>query len=153
MLQCNCTKNNHWIYLFHPKYTTGFLCEIGYCCTWMKTRNAQLRRSSCYIFTFLCLSLIHLVQVKQILLKRNKYQLTKRWLERKLEGFFGSFLRKCGSSNPNTLIVTKYQDFYHCGTVLGITSDLLYSSNSKTYGKICSSFYLASEASSHIPET
>ena len=33
------------------------------------------------------------------------------------------------------LTVTKYQDFYHCGTVLGITSDLLYSSNSKTYGK------------------
>ena len=28
--------------------------------------NAQLSRSSCYIFTFLCLSLIYLVQVEQI---------------------------------------------------------------------------------------
>ena len=33
----------------------------------MKTRTAQLIRFSCYIFTFFCLSLIRLVQVKQII--------------------------------------------------------------------------------------
>ena len=43
------------------------MCEIEYCCTWMKTQNAQLSRSLCYIFTFLCLSLIHLLKQEGIL--------------------------------------------------------------------------------------
>ena len=63
MRQCNCTKNDEAT--FFILNIDCFLCKTGYCRTWMKTRNAQLSRSSCYIFTFLCLSLTHLLQVKQ----------------------------------------------------------------------------------------
>ena len=121
MLQCNCTSPLWLMFIprmmiestFSMPNINCFLCEIGYCCTRMKTRNAQLSRSSRYIFTvftFLCLSLIHLVQVKQIV-KYNKYQLTKRWLEGKLEGFFGG-LKKMWLIEYR--IVSKYHDFYHC---------------------------------------
>ena len=67
MLQCNLTRSDESIFFV----LNG---ESVFVRNWV-TRNVQLSRSSCYIFTFLCLSLIHLVQVKQIV------KLTKRWLE------------------------------------------------------------------------
>ena len=115
MLQYNCTNNNDWIYLFHPKYTTDFFCEIGYCCTWMKSRNRLSWFDPHAIYSLSSVFPWYIWCKLKKLLTRNKYQLTKRWLEGKLEGFFGSFLRKCGSSNTEYSIVTKYQDFYHCG--------------------------------------
>ena len=45
------------------------------------------------------------------LLKDNKYQLTKRWLEGKLEGFFGDSQGNVAHRIPNNY---EYQDFYHC---------------------------------------
>ena len=48
-------------------------CRLGFCAKLgiavhkrKREMPAQQRRSSCCIFTFLCLSLLHLVQVKQI---------------------------------------------------------------------------------------
>ena len=100
MRQCNCTKNDEAT--FFILNIDCFLCKTGYCCTWMKTRNAQLSRSLCYIFTFLCLSLTYLLQVKQTV--------KVHWLEGKLSL---EFLKKMWLIEYQT--VTKYQDFYHCG--------------------------------------
>ena len=68
----------------------------------MKTRNTQLSRSSCYIFTFLCLSLIHPVQVKQIV-KAQEISTHQTLIRGKTLRFPRSFLRKCGSSNTESL--------------------------------------------------
>ena len=64
MLWCNLTKSDE---------STFFILNVDWVFVrnWVlryinETRNAQPSRSSSYIFTFRCLSLLHLVQVKQI---------------------------------------------------------------------------------------
>ena len=70
----------------------------------MKTRNAQLNRSSSYIFTSFCLSLLHLVQVKQIV--KVKYISTHQTLiRRKTLRFPRSFL----SQNVTHRILNSYE--------------------------------------------
>ena len=51
---------------FHPKcyYRQVFCAKLGIAVH--ECIRETLSRSSCYIFTVLCLSLIHLVQVKRI---------------------------------------------------------------------------------------
>ena len=77
-----------------------FLCVIGYCCTWMKTRNTPLSRSSCYIFTFLYLSFRHLVQIKQIV-KVQWISTHQTLLRRK----FGVSLEIVAHRIPNTVFI------------------------------------------------
>ena len=62
--RCNLTKNDESTFfilnvdlVFVPNWVLRYINENA---------NAQLSRSSTYIFTFLCLSLLHLVQFKQI---------------------------------------------------------------------------------------
>ena len=74
----------------------------------MKTRNAQLSRSSSYIFTVLCLSLLHLVQVKQIVRVKSTHQTLIR---RKTLRFPRSFL----SQNVTHRILNSYDRLIlHC---------------------------------------
>ena len=87
MLQCNLTESDE---------STFFVLNVD----WIFVRNwvlpyingnVQMRRSSCYIFTFLYLSLLHLVQVKQIV--KVKYISTHQTLiRRKTLRFPRSFL-------------------------------------------------------------
>ena len=62
MLQFNLTKSDE---------STFFVLHVDvvFVRNWVLpyiNENAQLRQSSCYIFTFLCLSQLHLVQNEQI---------------------------------------------------------------------------------------
>ena len=92
--------------------STGFFCEIGYCRIQMKTRNGQTRRSSCYIFTFPGISLLHLVQVKQII-KVKEISTHQTLIRRKTLRFPQSFLSQ--NVTHRIRVVKKYQDSYHCG--------------------------------------
>ena len=99
MLRCNLTKSDE---------STSFILNVD----WVFMRNCVLRyinenakRSAesiyifTYIFTFLCLSLLHLVQVKQIV--RSKINFYSPNVDKKENSKVSSkFLKpKCDSSN------------------------------------------------------
>ena len=98
-----------WIYVFRPK------CRLGFCAKLSIAVNKWKRETlSCVDphATFLCLSLLHLVQFKQIV--KVKYMSTHQTLIRgKTLRFPRSFLSQ--NVTHRIRVVTKYQDFYHCG--------------------------------------
>ena len=100
MLQCNSINNDESTFLI-LKIDWVFVGNWVLRHIKKKTRKAQLSRSSCKIFTFLCLSLIHLV-------KYNKYQLTKKEKSK----VSSKFLKKMWLIEYR--IVTTYQDSYYC---------------------------------------
>ena len=109
------------IYCLTPKLR---LCFVG---NWVLlyvnenvNRCALLIRSSYYRFTFLCLSLSHVVQNKQIL-KYYEYQLTKSCLGGRIEGFKVSSLFLRIMKFVEYRIAKKYHDFHHCFRWLIIT--------------------------------
>ena len=110
-VMCNLTKSDE---------STFFVLNVDWVFVrnWVlpyinENTNAQLRWSLCYISTFLFLSLLHLVQVKQIV--KAKYISTHQTLiiRRKTLRFPRSCLRQ-NVTHPIRVIM-KYQDFYHCG--------------------------------------
>lgn len=68
MLQCVTVPRN---YSFHAKFRRLVFSDIGYCYTRMKMQNTERSwvdpYTTVYIFTFLCLSFRHLVQIKNFL--------------------------------------------------------------------------------------
>ena len=79
------------MYLFHPKYRLFFV--QNWVLLYMSENTKCSAKSILMLYIHFPLP-FHDTSIA--------YQLTKRWLEGKLEGFF-SFLRKCGSSNTKQL--------------------------------------------------
>ena len=107
MLQCN---QEWWIYLFHPKYTFFFCGKLGIAV------HEWERKTLCWVVPHSIRSLSFVfpwyIWCKfNKLLKYNKDQFTKRWLEGKFEGFFGDSQGNVAHRIPNNY---EYQDFYHC---------------------------------------
>ena len=105
------------IYCFNPKLR---LCFVR---NWVllyinenENRCAQLISSSYYRFTFLCLSFRHLVQKKKKkkLFKYYEYQLPKRCLEGRLEGFKVSSWYLKIMKLVEDRIAYKCHDFHYC---------------------------------------
>ena len=103
------------IYCFNPKLRLIALCEIGYCCTLMKTRTAAhswFDPPTIHSLFFVFPSDVWCKINK--LLKSYEYQLTKRCLEWRLEGFKVSswFLKIMKLLEYR--IAKKCHDFHHC---------------------------------------
>ena len=100
MLRCNRTKND---------VSTFFMLNID--CfivrNWVLPYMKQNTKRSAVLILILYIH-FHLSFPDTSGAKKHK-----RWLERKLEGFFGVSLRKMWLIEYR--IVTKYQDFYNCG--------------------------------------
>ena len=103
------------IYRFNPKLNV--LCEIGYCCTFMKaTRTAALSLADPHTTIdslFFVFPSDSWCKIKK-LLKYNEYQLAKRCLEERLEGFKVSSLFLKIMKLVESRIAKKCHDFHHC---------------------------------------
>ena len=86
MLQCNCTKNDEFTFFI---LNIDFFFSRNWVLLYMN-ENAKRSAESILMLIYLLSSVFpwYIWSKLKKLLKYDKYQLTKRWLEGKLEGFF-----------------------------------------------------------------